>query len=86
MLLVTFPGRNDIQPILMQLPVGRQSDAERILRNAYQEGWRGFYLHPEAVGPMANEMDLCGVNPKTGDHDFLVMNCLGDGGVEEIPR
>lgn len=81
-----FHSRNDIQPVLLELPVGRQSDAERILRQAYNYGWRGFYIHPEAIGPLANETDLCGINPANGEHDFLVMTCIGDGGVEEIPR
>lgn len=81
-----FYSRSDIQPVLLQLPVGRQSEAERILRNAHKYGWRGFYIHPEALGPMANEMDLCGINPYSGEHDFLVMTCMGDGGVVEVPE
>jgi predicted TIM-barrel fold metal-dependent hydrolase len=79
-----FHSRNDIQPVLLQLPVGRQSEGERILRNAHKYGWRGFYVHPEAVGPLANETDLCGINPYNGEHDFIVMMGIGDGGVEEI--
>lgn len=67
-----FHSRLDIQPILLGLPVGRQSDGERIMRNAWKFGWRGFYIHPEARENV-NEFDLCGINPYNGEHDFLVV-------------
>jgi hypothetical protein len=84
---MTFPNRNDIQPILIQLPVGTQSYAERVIRRAHGKGWHSFYIHPVAVEcGQIDPLDLCGINPLNGEHDFLVMTCMGDGGILEVPE
>ena len=67
--MTMFENRNDIQPILILLPVGHQSHAERLIRKCHAQGWHSFYLHPMA-DESPNIMDICGVAPD-GDHDFL---------------